>query len=232
MRILAIDASTEICAVALGDGVAWDERTQVAGHRHSELLLPMIGALLADHRIALADVDGIAFGAGPGAFTGLRIACGVAQGLALGAGLPVVGVSTLEALAETARERYAGSRVIATLDARAQEIYVAAYRYDGQRWTEALAPAVIAPAALTLPEGGDWIGVGSGFAAYPSLRERCLPSLSSCDALLSPTATAIGALALPRLVAAEGVAARDAAPVYVRHKVALTSAERARREPR
>ena len=226
MRILALDASTEMCAAALGDGVAWDERAELAGHRHSERLLPMVRNLLDDHRMALADLDGIAFGAGPGAFTGLRIACGIAQGLALGAGLPVIGVSTLEALAETARQRYASTRVIAALDARAQEVYVAAYRHDGERWIEVSAPAVIAPGAVTLPEGSGWIGVGSGFAAYPSLRERCLATLSSCEAKLSPTTTAIGTLALPRLAAGEGVAPRDAAPVYVRHKVALTSAER------
>ena len=227
MRILAIDTSTEICAVALGDGLAWDERSVVAGHRHSELLLPMIRGLLDDHDTALAQLDGLAFGAGPGAFTGLRIACGVAQGLALGAGLPLIGVSTLEALAETARQRHAATEVIAALDARAQEVYVAAYRHDGVRWHEVVAPAVVAPLAVTLPDGVGWTGVGSGFAAYPALRERCLPALASWEPALFPTATAIGTLALPRLAAGEGVAARDAAPIYLRHKVALTSAERA-----
>ncbi len=224
--MLAIDASTETCAVALGDGAAWDERSLVAGHRHSELLLPMIRGLLDDHGATLSDLDGVAFGAGPGAFTGLRIACGIAQGLALGAGLPMIGVSTLEALAETARQQHPTSRVIAALDARAQEVYVAAYRHDGVRWHEAVAPAVIAPAAATLPDGGGWIGVGSGFTAYPTLRERCIAVLASYEPILAPTATAIGALALPRLAAGEGVAARDAAPIYLRHKVALTSAER------
>lgn len=232
MRILAIDTSTETCAVALGDGPAWDERSLVAGHRHSDLLLPMIRGLLDDHGATLAQLDGVAFGAGPGAFTGLRIACGVAQGLALGAGLQVIGVSTLEALAETARQRHGAGKVIAALDARAQEVYVAAYRHDGVRWHEAVAPAVIGPAAVTLPEGGGWTGVGSGFAAYPVLRERCLPVLASCEPTLFPTATAIGTLALPRLAGGEGVAARDAAPIYLRHKVALTSAERELGRPR
>jgi tRNA threonylcarbamoyladenosine biosynthesis protein TsaB len=227
MRILAIDTSTETCAVALGDGPAWDERSVVAGNRHSDLLLPMIRGLLDDHAATLEELDGLAFGAGPGAFTGLRIACGVAQGLALGAGLPLVGVSTLEALAETARQRHAAGKVIAALDARAQEVYVAAYRYDGVRWHEAVAPMVIGPSEATLPEGGGWTGVGSGFAAYPTLRQRCLPVLASCEPRLFPTATAIGTLALPRLAAGEGVAARDATPIYLRHKVALTSAERA-----
>lgn len=231
MRILAIDASTETCAVALGDGVAWDERSVVAGHRHSELLLPMIRGLLDDHGATLSGLDGVAFGAGPGAFTGLRIACGIAQGLAFGAGLPMVGVSTLEALAETARQQHATSRVIAALDARAQEVYVAAYWHDGVRWHEAVTPAVIAPAAVTLPADGGWTGVGSGFTAYPALRDRCIAVLASYEPIRAPTATAIGTLALPRLAAGEGVAARDAAPIYLRHKVALTSAERALGRP-
>jgi tRNA threonylcarbamoyladenosine biosynthesis protein TsaB len=232
MRILAIDTSTETCAVALGDGLAWDERSVAAGHRHSELLLPMIRSLLDDHDARLEQLDGLAFGAGPGAFTGLRIACGVAQGLALGAGFPLIGVSTLEALAETARQQQAASRVIAALDARAQEVYIAAYRHDGARWHEAVAPAVIAPDAATLPADGGWTGVGSGFGAYPALRERCFPVLVSCEPTLFPSATAIGTLELPRFAAGEGVAARDAAPIYLRHKVALTSAERALGRPR
>jgi tRNA threonylcarbamoyladenosine biosynthesis protein TsaB len=225
MRILAIDTSTEICAVALGDGLDWHERAVLAGHRHSELLLPMIRGLLADHDLVLARLDGVAFGAGPGAFTGLRIACGVAQGLALGAGLPLLGVSTLEALAETARQRYAASRVVAALDARAQEVYIAVYRHDATRWCEVAAPAVIGPAEAPVPEG-EWMGVGTGFAAYPALRQRYGRGLTSCEPLLSPTATAIGTLAQRRFAAGEGVAARDAAPIYLRHKVALTSAER------
>lgn len=226
MRMLAIDASTETCAVALGDGRHWEERSVAAGRRHSELLLPMIGGLLADAGLALASLDGIAFGAGPGSFTGLRIACGIAQGLALGARLPLLGISSLEALAETARQRDGAAQVIAALDARMQEVYIAAYRHDGARWHQAVAPVVIAPAAAPLPDGAAWAGVGSGFAAYPALRERCAPLLGSCDPALSPAATAIGALALPRLAAGEGLAARDAAPIYLRHKVALTSAER------
>ena len=232
MRILAIDTSTETCAVALGDGSGWDERSVIAGHRHSELLLPMIRSLLDERQTRLEQLDGVAFGAGPGAFTGLRIACGVAQGLALGAGLPLIGVSTLEALAEAARQQRGASRVIAALDARAQEVYIAVYQHDGARWNEVVPPAVIGPAAAILPDGNGWTGVGSGFAAYPVLRERCLPVLASCDPILAPTAKAIGTLALPRFAAGEGVAARDAAPIYLRHKVALTSAERAPGRPR
>jgi tRNA threonylcarbamoyladenosine biosynthesis protein TsaB len=227
MRILALDASTDVCAAALGDGVSWGERAETAGQRHSELLLPMIRALLTEARLGLRDLDGIAFGAGPGSFTGLRIACGVAQGLALGANLPLVGVATLEAMAETARMRTGCTRVIAALDARMQEIYFAAYEHDGTRWRDRVAPMVVAPGSATVPAGAGWSGVGNGFAAYPALREHLAGALGSCDESILPTAVAIGALALPRFAAGEGVPARDAAPFYVRHRVALTSAERA-----
>jgi tRNA threonylcarbamoyladenosine biosynthesis protein TsaB len=222
MPILAFDASTEVCAVALGDAAGWLERREHAGQRHSELLLPMIRALLAEAGLALADLDGIAFGAGPGSFTGLRIACGVAQGLALGAQLPVVGVATLEAMAETARAKHAWTRVVAALDARMREVYLAAYAREGELWRAQIEPCVVKPGAAPLPEG-NWRGAGNGFAAYPGLRERLA---GECDENILPGAVAIGALALPRFAAGDGVAARDAAPLYIRHRVALTTAER------
>jgi len=227
MRILALDTSTEVCAVALGDGLTWLEKSEVAGQRHSELLLPMIRAILAECGTTLKQLDGIAFGAGPGSFTGLRIACGVAQGLALGAALPVVAVSTLEALAQTRRDQAGGDRVIAALDARMREVYVAAYERDSGRWREVIAPVVVAPDKAPLPEGGRWTGVGSGFAAYPSLRERYGTALSECDGQIVLSAGAVGTLSLPRFAEGAGVPARDAAPIYVRHRVALTIAERA-----
>ena len=169
MRILALDASTETCAVALGDGVSWRERSEIAGQRHSELLLPMIRALLAELGVTLAQLDGIAFGAGPGSFTGLRIACGVAQGLALGAGLPVVGVSTLEAMAETRApqlRRQTGSsprsmRGCARSTSRAYERDLGALA-RGHR-ARRRRPG----RGADCPRAASWIGAGSGFAAYP-----------------------------------------------------------------
>jgi tRNA threonylcarbamoyladenosine biosynthesis protein TsaB len=228
MRILALDASTDVCAAALGDGTSWTGREEAAGQRHSELLLPMVRALLSESRLELRNLDGIAFGAGPGSFTGLRIACGIAQGLALGSDLLLIGVGTLEAMAETARMRTGCTRTIVALDARMREVYYAAYEYEGARWRERIAPSVIAPGEATLPAGKGWSGVGNGFAVYPALRQHLAAALGSCAEDILPTAVAIGALALPRFEAGEGVAARDAAPLYVRHRVALTSAERAR----
>ena len=227
MRILALEASTEVCAVALGDVERWLERSMIAGQRHSEWLLPMVRSVLDEAGVELRQLDGIAFGAGPGSFTGLRIACGVAQGLALGAELPVLGVATLEAIAEAARQTANVTRAIAALDARMREVYVAAYVHDGARWRVIVEPAVVKPGDAPLPADGGWHGVGNGFAAYPALRERLASALASCDPTAQPTASAIGTLAAPRFAAGEGVAARDAAPLYVRHRVALTTAERA-----
>jgi tRNA threonylcarbamoyladenosine biosynthesis protein TsaB len=227
MKLLAFDTSTNWLSVACGADDAWFVRGEPAGQAHSERLLPLVDEVLAESGCSLRSLDGIAFGAGPGAFTGVRIACGVAQGLALGAGLPLVPVSTLEALAQSAWRSRAANRVIACLDARMREIYVAAYVRDAGRWEEVLTPAVMRPADAVPPPPADgaWFGAGGGFAAYPELASRL--ALDRFDAGIVPDARAIGELAQPRLAAGEGVAAADALPLYVRHRVALTTAERA-----
>src|SRR5206468_1906630 len=163
------------------------------------------------------------FGAGPGSFTGVRIGCGVAQGLALGAGLPVLPVATLEALAHEAHRTRGWSNVVGCLDARMREVYVAAYVRSDDEWHESAAPAVMAPADVRLPSDGAWCGAGNGFAAYPALGVDL--ALAHVAADMRPTARSIGELALPRLVAGKGVAAADAVPMYVRHRVALTAVE-------
>jgi tRNA threonylcarbamoyladenosine biosynthesis protein TsaB len=225
MRILAFDTSTEACAAALGDGARWLERTEHAGARHSELLLPMVHALLADAGLSLRELDGIAFGAGPGSFTGLRIACGVAQGLAFGADLPVIGVGTLEAMAEAAHRAHGWTRVATALDARMREVYFAAFDREAESWRARVEPCVLSPDTAALP-AGRWSGAGNGFAAYPALRERLAGALSECDERTLPSATAIGKLAAARFAAGEAMSAAEASPLYVRHRVALTTAER------
>ncbi|SRR5688572_1276528 len=209
MRFAAVETSTEWCSVALyRDGeIACVERR--APNRHSELVLPMLQRLLGD-----AALDAVAFGAGPGAFTGLRIACAIAQGLAFARGLPVLGVSTLEALAEES----GAPRVLACLDARMREVYYAALEKRAGRWHELLPAQCVAPDALAIPEG-EWLGCGSGFSIYGNLGlKRVLPEVH-------PTAIAVARLAAPRLAAGEGVDAALAAPIYVREKVAFTKAE-------
>jgi tRNA threonylcarbamoyladenosine biosynthesis protein TsaB len=224
MRVLAIDCSTEWLAVAAGDASHCVERREHAVQAHSQLALPRIDAVLAECGWRVTDLDGIAFGAGPGSFTGVRIACGVAQGLALGASRPVVPVATLEALAQQAYRAHAVTRVYACLDARMHEVYVAAYEREGDRWRETLPPAVMKPDDVVAPKG-EWFGAGEGFLAYPDLARRL--SLHAVDATLTPSASALIQLAVPRLAAGQGVDAAHALPLYVRHRVALTSAERA-----
>jgi tRNA threonylcarbamoyladenosine biosynthesis protein TsaB len=218
LNILAIDTSTEYCSVALLHGGTLASREERAGQRHSELLLPMVEALLAEAGMQLARLDGIAFGAGPGSFTGLRIACGVAQGLALGAGVPVVPVGTLLALAHAGNV----ARVLACLDARMGEIYHGAYERDGDGWHEAVAPNVCRADQAPAVGNGAWTGIGSGFAAYArELAERYGDQLCAIDAQAYPHARAIAELARPQLEAGGGMPAELAVPLYVRDRVAL-----------
>jgi tRNA threonylcarbamoyladenosine biosynthesis protein TsaB len=227
MNVLALETGSEWCSVAVGDGTHWVVRSRNTGQAHSERILPMLDEALEEAGITLRDLDGIAFGAGPGAFTGVRIACGIAQGLALGTGVPVVPVSTLLALSEVARRAHGWTQVLAAQDARMGEVYVAAHRFDAGRWEEVAAPAVLPPARVRLPDadGVRWFAAGSGFAAYPELVATL--AHSGVDAGLRPDAQAVGALALPVLRAGGGVAAALALPIYVRDRVALTTAERA-----
>jgi tRNA threonylcarbamoyladenosine biosynthesis protein TsaB len=225
MKFAAIETATEWCSVALwceGEIVSLERR---AGNRQGEFVLPMLAALFGRARIGMQDLGGIAFGAGPGAFTGLRIACGVAQGLALGRGLPLLGVSTLEATAEES----GADRVLVALDARMHEVYYAAFEKSAGAWRQALPAACVAPDAVVVPEGRGWLGCGSGFAVY---RERIEPRLAAaCERIapdVRPSAVAVARLAAPRFAAGEGVDAALAQPHYIRDKVALTTAERSR----
>ena len=222
-KILALDCSTEYCSVALRMGAQTISRVDRAGQRHSELLLPMIDEVLVEAGVALTDLNGIAFGAGPGSFTGLRIACGVAQGLAFGADLPVVGVTTLLALAEATT----APRVVAILDARMGEIYVAAYEKVNGEWQTVISPCLTKPAvAPTLP-GINWYAVGSGFAAHGEvLCSRYGVQPSHVDAEAYPNAVYVAALAEKKFAAGEQGLIAQALPVYVRDKVALTEQER------
>ena len=218
MNLLALDTSTEYCSVALLRGEELTHREAQAVQRHSELILPMIEDLLVASGLELGQLDGIAFGAGPGSFTGLRIACGVAQGLAFGAGVPVIAVGTLAALAQEA----GAPKVIACLDARMGEIYHAAYRYDGGHWTQIAAPGVGPAQSAPLVEGEGWFGCGSGFAVYgDALAKHYGGQLDGVAATLHPHARSIARLALPVLATGGAVPAEQAAPIYVRDKVAL-----------
>ena len=239
MRLLALETSTEYCSCALRvDGVVRASHV-LAGQSHSDLLLPAVARLMAEAGLGFSQLDVIAFGAGPGSFTGLRIACGAAQGLAFAHDLPVVGVSSLEALAEAS----GAPRVIAALDARMGELYLAVFEralpVEGAGasapatdagWQTVLAPSLARPDALpalpALSGAEGWLGAGSGFAVYgAALLARYAPM--QIDAAAVPHAAAVAAIAERRAALGETVAAEHAVPLYVRDKVALDVREQA-----
>lgn len=224
MRLLAFDTASEWCSAALLIDGAVSFRAVHAGQTHSQLLTPMLGELLAEAGLNFRQLDGLVYGMGPGSFTGLRIACGVAQGLALGADLPVLGISTLEALAEEAGE--GADEVLACLDARMNEVYAGLYRREGQGWRTTAGPVVCPPQAAPLPETPGCIGAGPGFKAYPLLRERMDGHLKHIVEDAIPHARALVKLAAPRFTAGEFGTPETAEPLYVRNKVALKVSER------
>ncbi len=217
MNLLAIDTSTDFCSVAASRGSALFSRHERAGRRQAERVLDMVNEVLVEARIEIAQLQGIAYGAGPGSFTGLRIAAGVTQGLALARGIGVIGVGSLLALSEEGGIDAAGMG----------EVYHAAYRRAGAGWEEVSAPGLSRPEAVPVAPGRDWTGCGDGFTAY---RERLVARLGECVSAIrpeaTPTARAVLKLAIPRFAAGEAKDAATAVPVYLRDKVALKTSER------
>jgi tRNA threonylcarbamoyladenosine biosynthesis protein TsaB len=222
MRLLALDTATDACGVALWRDGATIAREQVVPRGHAELLLPMCEAVLAEAGTTLEALDGIAFGRGPGSFTGVRIAVSVAQGLAFGAGRPVVAVSDLAALARGAWRRHGWTRVIAALDARMGEVYAGAFTIDGEGTpTEVGIEAVGPVATVALPEDGEWTIAGPGWSAHgDALRARLGRRATAGDGDLLPSALDVAALGVAGLKAGRGGLAREARPTYLRDRVA------------
>jgi tRNA threonylcarbamoyladenosine biosynthesis protein TsaB len=225
MRIISLDTSTEYCSIALWQDGVVAEHSELAGQKHSEILIEMLDSLLNEADIKLKQCDGIAFGKGPGSFTGVRIACGAAQGLAFGANLPVVGVCTLEALAEASGK----SRVIAALDARMGEIYHAVYVRHDNVWEAESEPCLCKPEDAPAARGADWFGVGSGFGLYGVMLEERYPGqLQGTDGTVVPQASAVAAIGAMQFSLGHGMDAALALPLYLRDKVALKTSERER----
>jgi tRNA threonylcarbamoyladenosine biosynthesis protein TsaB len=223
LKILALDTSTEYCSVALLSGNEMTSQNVYAGQRHSELILPMVRQVLTDAGTVLGQLDGIAFGSGPGSFTGLRIACGVTQGLALGADLAVVGVCTLEVLAQEAGTE----KVVAALDARMGQIYHAAYEKALGEWQTLAEPSLSRPQDAPLVEGDDWAGCGSGFDTYPDiLIGRYEGNIKSVIGGVLPHARSVARLAVTKFAKGQATEPAQAAPLYIRNKVALKENER------
>ncbi len=219
--ILAIDASTEYASVALLTGERLFVRACEGAQSHSMTVLPMVREVLDDAGLALADCNALAFGAGPGAFTGVRTACGIVQGLAFGASLPVMPQVTLLAMAESARAAGAGDSIVAVLDARMGEVYWAHYRFEGD-WQTVHAPALGRPEDVIA--GSSDALCGNGLLAYAE-SFASLPVVATLPEVL-PQASAMVQLARRQFSSAGLLPARDAQPLYLRNKVALTTRER------
>lgn len=224
MNLLAFDTSTDTLSIAVQHGAQVWEHSGAGGAQASATLIPAIRDLLAQAGLSFSLLDAVVFGRGPGSFTGLRTACSVAQGLAFGArggqGVPVLPVDTLLAVAEQARALHGCTRVLATLDARMNEVYAAPFEWQADgRWQVPQDFQLLAPEAVAVPEG--WTVAGNARAAYG---ERLAPRAQHAHAL--PTATALLRLAPALLDAGACVSADAALPRYIRDKVAQTTAER------
>jgi tRNA threonylcarbamoyladenosine biosynthesis protein TsaB len=222
MKLLAIDTTEAACSAALLVDNEVIERFEIAPRRHSELILPMMDALLQEAGFSLAQLDALAFARGPGSFTGVRIATAVVQGAATAAGLPVVPVSSLLALAQGAMRSAGADKVLAGFDARMHEVYWAACTRGEDGLATLRSPEqVCAPDAVPLPGDAGWVGVGSAWESYAEPLQRRLG-----DRVIAPEATAmvhaqdVARLARAAFACSGGVPAEQALPVYLRDQVA------------
>lgn len=223
MKVLALETATDACSCALSVDGEQIWRHQHAPRRHAELILGMARELLLQAGLCVAGLDGIAFGRGPGSFTGVRIAAGVTQGLAFGADLPVAPVSSLQALAQGALREHEHAAVLTALDARMSEVYWGSFRsMDGGL----MAP--VGPETVCSPHGVEistevqvrWLGVGPGWARYESVLRACVgENLQGIEAERLPHACDVAALGVRCLAEGEGVSADAALPVYLRDRV-------------
>ena len=219
MKILAVDAATEACSAALLRDGEVTERFEVIERGHAGRLLPMVDELLRESGLMVRDLDGVALGRGPGGFTGLRIAAGIAQGLAAGSVRPVLPVSNLAAVAAGAARTSGATRILVCMDARMGQVYWAAYDCSGAVPMAVTDERLADPAAVAPPPGAPWFGAGHGFIAYPVLAERLGAQLAGIDGTLLPRAEDIARIAAVDLAAGKGLDAAQGLPVYLRNDV-------------
>ena len=218
MKILALDTATEACSVALLNDNTVSDLFEICQQQHSQRLLPMIDALLKQHQLSVAQVDYLCFGRGPGSFTGVRIATGMIQGLALGTEKPVVGVSTLAAMAQQAITEHQAQRIAVAIDARMGEVYFAQYVDQNGVATLTGEEQVLAPqeAANLLSDETDFF-TGTGWQAYPELSESS--AAQSSFEILYPSAKFMLDIAKQAIKAGQTVSVEQIQPVYLRDKV-------------
>lgn len=222
MKLLALETATEACSIAVWIDGEVRERFELAPRRHAELALPWAEQMLAEAGIAKSQLDAIAVGRGPGAFTGVRLAIALAQGIALALDRPLLPVSTLAALAMRAQ----GDRIVAAIDARMGEVYCAAFARNGDGLIASSDEVVARADAVVIPDGDDWHGVGTGFAAGDgALQAHLQGRLVTVDAGALPHAADVARLGALAFALGEAIAPERIEPTYLRNKVALTSAE-------
>ena len=219
MKLLAIDSATEACSAALLLDGEVQECFEVIGRGHAGRLLPMVDELLKEARLTTADLNAIAFGRGPGGFTGLRIAAGIAQGLAAGSGRRVLPVSNLAAVAAAAKRSAGVERVLVCMDARMGQVYWAAFDCSGALPVAVTDERLSDPAGVSPPGEAAWFGAGHGFGNYPALEARLASRLGGVDPSILPRASDIARIAAVDLAEGRGLDASRALPVYLRNDV-------------
>lgn len=221
-KILAIDSATDACSVALLTENKIIETFQMAPQQHGSLLLPMIQELLTQAKLSLSSLQALAFSCGPGSFTGIRIAAGIIQGLAMSADLPVILISTLQIMAQGAFREKNIPRVIVSLDARMNEIYWGVYQLDTNQIMQAIIPDnLYHPAEVPLPPENNWLGVGNGWKTYRDiLKQKCQNKIVDIDADQYPHAKDILTIALEHYKQGNTVTADQALPIYLRDETA------------
>ncbi|CNB54429.1 tRNA (adenosine(37)-N6)-threonylcarbamoyltransferase complex dimerization subunit type 1 TsaB [Yersinia intermedia] len=221
-RILAIDTATEACSVALWNNGEVQALFELCPREHTQRILPMVQQVLAESGLSLTQLDALAFGRGPGSFTGVRIGIGIGQGLALGADLPMIGVSTLQTMAQGAFRLTGASRVLAAIDARMGEVYWGEFERGAQGdWLGEHTEAVMTPAQVLahVPSlSGHWATVGTGWQTYPDLVSSDNVVLADGQMLL-PQAEDMLPLALSSWASGQAVSVENAEPVYLRNEV-------------
>lgn len=224
MRILAIDTATEACSAALWNTGEICAHFELCPREHTQRILPVVQEILSQSGVTLAELDALAFGRGPGSFTGVRIGIGIAQGLALGAELPMIGVSTLATMAQGAFRKSGATRVLAAIDARMGEVYWAEYVRDEQGiWHGEESEAVLKPEAVKdrlMQLSGEWVTVGTGWPAWPELAADATHLTITDGEVLLPAAEDMLPIAVYLLEQGKIVAVEKAEPKYLRNEVA------------
>lgn len=218
VKIIGIETSTHACSAALYIDGHVNEYFQIAPRLHGELILPMINDLLIENHLKIKDIDAIAYGCGPGSFTGVRMAASLVQGLAFGMQKPVIPISSLLAMADKCYQQLGYTHLACAFDARMNEVYWGAYHFNEGGWKIAVPECVIAPANIPVLPSADWIGVGEGWHSYP--KELSLAThISSFYPRAYPHASSIASLAYLKYLKNQYISPQEAFPTYLRNKV-------------